>query len=151
MSHNTTAADARKLADAMEPHIRENQHREWATIHATIIPHLVAHLRRCAAAIDHLQAMLHDALEERGAPAVRWQREWPTEPGYYWWMYSSPRHRSGPHLVRAVRTLQGIEVWDDERSYIPHDVGPHLWARAHVPAPPELPVPSPEFSGERKP
>jgi hypothetical protein len=72
-------------------------------------------------------------------PDVQWSPDWPTEPGWYWFY----GHRYPASKVRVLRLVSAdlerglILLTDGDREYFPGNAGPHVWARAEVPAPPE--------------
>ena len=73
-----------------------------------------------------------------------WAKEWPTEPGYYWfygWRFKAwGGTRSRPpelHFVRARRTANSIALVTNGHFLYKAEGGEGLWMPARVPEPPE--------------
>ncbi len=75
------------------------------------------------------------------APQVEWTTEWPTGPGWYWF-YGVWRVvgecRPSLRLVHADDTFERLYLHSDRVTLYKGHVGPHRWAKATLPEPPDL-------------
>ncbi len=74
---------------------------------------------------------------------VNWTTEWPTEPGFYWF-YGYPSKWGLAEIVtwrvrtRRVNHTSPLVAQGENELYITAEtVGPHRWAKAQLPEPPE--------------
>lgn len=136
---NNPAEDARALAAYIASHyppfdVRRPPLPQETSEQAGVL------LRACAERIDFLDAALHDALAER--EPVGWREEWPDAEGW-WWLYGERLPWLADQNLMLIRAaMRGGELHMVIGGYwftSDMSLGPHRWARADVPAVPELP------------
>lgn len=73
---------------------------------------------------------------------VEWTAEWPTEPGFYWFygIVYKPDPDSVPilDLARVQMLPGGLAAITGHGILWRNYVGPHRWAKAQLPEPPEI-------------